>query len=88
MNKCKFTEKQITFTLEQVENGASVRDVCNVMGISQATFYNWRNRYGINGSESSIELKRLKEENERLKSLIYELEKDKKILLEEVIKRR
>ncbi|WP_416414828.1 transposase [Pantoea sp. App145] len=88
MNKCKYTERQIYFTLEQVEKGTPIKDVCNIMGISQATFYNWRSRYGPSRVSSHPEIERLKEENKRLKMIINELENDKKILLWEFTRRR
>ncbi|MDF7661919.1 transposase [Erwiniaceae bacterium L1_54_6] len=88
MNKCKYTERQIYFTLEQVEKGTPIKDVCNIMGISQATFYNWRSRYGPGRICSHPEIERLKEENKRLKMIIIELENDKKILLGEFTRRR
>ena len=46
MKKSKFTEEQIAFALKQAELGTSVEEVCRKMGISDATFYNWRKKYG------------------------------------------
>ncbi len=42
MKKSQFTEQQICFALNQTEQGTSVEEVCRKMGISQATFYNWK----------------------------------------------
>lgn len=46
MKKIKFTEQQIAFALKQVETGTRVDKVCRKMGISEATFYNWKKKYG------------------------------------------
>ncbi len=46
MKKSKFTEEQIAFALKQAEAGTPVEEVCRKMGISDATFYNWRKKYG------------------------------------------
>lgn len=88
MNKSKYSEKQIYFVLEQAEKGADISDICNVMGISQATFYNWRNRYGSIHPDKHPAVLKLREENLLLKRAIQELEADKKILLAELKKRR
>ena len=58
MKKSKFSEEQIVAVLRQVEMGAKVLDVCRKHGISDATFYNWKARYG--GLDVS-QLRRLKE---------------------------
>jgi putative transposase len=60
-------------TLKKNENGVSVKDVCRELGISEATFYNWRAKYG--GMEAS-DVKRIKEleaENAQLKSMYAEM---------------
>ncbi len=46
MKKSKFTEEQIAFALRQAESGTTVAEVCRMMGISEATFYNWKKKYG------------------------------------------
>jgi putative transposase len=46
MKKSRFTEEQIVFALKQAELGTSVPDVCRKLGISDATFYPWRKKYG------------------------------------------
>ena len=46
MKRSKFTEQQIAFALKQAELGTSVDEVCRKMGISDATFYNWKKKYG------------------------------------------
>jgi putative transposase len=57
MRKKRFTEHQIIKVLKQVEGGRSAADVCREYGISQATYYNWKAKYG--GMEAS-DIKRLK----------------------------
>jgi putative transposase len=46
MKRSKFTESQIVFALKQAETGVAVAEVCRKMGISEATFYNWKKKYG------------------------------------------
>ena len=73
MRKRRFTEQQIIKVLKQVEGGRSVQDVCREYGVSQATYYNWKAKYG--GMEAS-DIKRLKEfeaENRRLKQMYANL---------------
>ena len=62
MKKTKFTEQQIVFALKQAETGTRVDEVCRKMGISEATFYNWKKKYGGLGINELRELKQLKEE--------------------------
>lgn len=57
MKKSKFTEEQIAFALKQAELGTRVEEVCRKMGISEATFYVWKKRYGGVGPS---ELRRLR----------------------------
>ena len=56
MRKRRFTEQQIIKVLKQVEGGRSVQDVCREYGVSLATYYNWKAKYG--GMEAS-DIKRL-----------------------------
>ena len=46
MKKSKFTEQQIVFALHQAQTGIPLAEVCRKMGISDATFYNWKKKYG------------------------------------------
>ena len=50
MKRSKYTEQQIAFALKQAELGTPVEEVCRKMGISEATFYNWKKKYGGLGS--------------------------------------
>lgn len=87
MKKSKFTEEQIAFALKQAETGTRVQEVCRKMGISEATFYNWKKKYGGLGVTELRRLKQLEEENRRLKSLVADLSLDKE-MLQEVIRNK
>ena len=80
MKKTKFTEEQIAFALRQAENGTRVVEVCRKLGISDATFYNWRKKYGGLGVPELRRLKQLEEENRKLKQLVADLSLDKQML--------
>jgi len=72
MKKWRFTETQIVKILKGVESGRQVKEVCRENGISDATYYNWKSKFG--GMEAS-DVKRLKElegENRRLKKMYAE----------------
>ncbi len=80
MKKSKFTDEQTAFALKQAEVGTSVEEVCRKMGISDATFYNWRKKYGGLGPSELRRLKQLEEENSKLKRLVADLSLDKAML--------
>ena len=87
MKKSKFTEAQIIYALRQAEGGTKVAEVCRKMGISEATFYNWRKKYGGLGTSELRRLKQLEAENAQLKKLVADLSLDKH-MLQEVIKKK
>ena len=73
MKKSRFTETQIVAILKQAEQGSKVTDVCRGHGISHATYYQWKSKYG--GMEAS-DLKRMREietEHAKLKRMYAEL---------------
>jgi putative transposase len=73
MRKSKFTESQIMAALKQFESGVPVNDVCRQVGVSSATFYKWKAKYGgLEASELS-RLRELEEENRRLKQMYADL---------------
>ena len=86
MKKTRYTEEQIAFALKQAETGTRVEEVCRKMGISEATFYNWKKKFGGMGVTELRRLRQLEEENQRLKRLVADLNLDKE-MLQEVIKK-
>jgi putative transposase len=80
MKKSKFTEEQILFALRQAETGTQVAEVCRKMGISDATYYTWKKKYGGLGLSELRRLKQLEEENRQLKKLVADLSLDKQML--------
>ena len=87
MKKTRYTEEQIAFALKQAETGTRVEEVCRKMGISEATFYNWKKKFGGMGVTELRRLRQLEEENKRLKRLVADLSLDKE-MLQEVIKKK
>ena len=63
--------------LRQAEGGTSVEEVCRKLGISEATFHRWKKRLGSLGISEVRELRQLREENRRLKSVVADLTVDK-----------
>jgi putative transposase len=80
MKKSRFTETQIVKILKEVESGRLVKEVCREHGISDATYYNWKTKYGGMEASDVKRLKDLEEENRRLKQMYAELSLDHKIL--------
>ncbi len=76
MKKARYTEEQIAFALKQAETGTRVEEVCRKMGISEATFYNWKKKFGGMGVTELRRLRQLEEENQRLKRLVADLSLD------------
>ena len=66
MKKSRFTETQIISILKEADSGVLVKDVCRKHGISDATYYNWKSKYG---GMSASDLKRLKETERELSQL-------------------
>ena len=87
MKKSKFTEEQIAFALKQAESGTRVEEVCRKMGISQATFYAWRKKFGGLGVSELRRLRQLEEENRKLKQLDADLSLDKAMLQDVLTKK-
>ena len=87
MKKSRYSETQIVKILKEVEAGKLVKDVCREYGISDATYYNWKAKYG--GMEAS-DIKRLKEletENQRLKQMYADLSLEHRVLKDIVEKK-
>jgi putative transposase len=73
MIKRRFKKSEIQKVLQEYKNGMSIPDIIKQYGISQATFYNWRAKYSDNSSNDSLNLMKLKEENDRLKRMYADL---------------
>jgi putative transposase len=69
MKKSRFTESKIISILKQQESGRTVQEICREYGISQATFFNWKSKYGGMSASHLRRLKELEEENRRLKKM-------------------
>lgn len=82
LKKTKFTEAQIVFALRQADTGVTVAEVCRKMGISEATYYDWKEKCGGLGVRELRRLKQLEEENQQLKQLVADLSFDKQMLLD------
>ena len=72
MKKTRFTENQIIKILKEPEAGRTVSDLCREYGIHQATFYNWKSKYGGMNASQLKRLKELEEENTKLKKMYAE----------------
>jgi putative transposase len=80
MKKPRFTEAQIVSILKQQEGGLSVKDICREHSISEATFYNWKSKYGGMEASDVRRLKDLEEKNAQLKKMYPDLALDNRIL--------
>ncbi|GAA0918131.1 hypothetical protein GCM10009552_37770 [Rothia nasimurium] len=80
MKKTKCSEEQIAFALRQVETGTSIAEVCRKMGICEATYFNWKKKYGGLGLPELRRLRQLEEENRKLKQLVADRSLDKAML--------
>ena len=72
MRRGRFTEDQIIGVLREHESGVKTADLCRKHGISDATFYNWRSKYGGMEVSEAKRLKQLEDENAKLKRLLAE----------------
>lgn len=87
MKKSRFTDSQIIAILRQAEAGSPVAELCREHGISTATFYNWRSKFG--GMDASLmkRMKELEEENRRLKKM-YAEERLKAEIVQEALEKK
>ena len=72
MKRKRFTEEQIIAVLKEHEAGFKTADLCRKHGISEQTFYNWKNKYGGMDVSDARKLKALEDENRKLKKLLAE----------------
>lgn len=87
MKKSRFTENKILQVLKELEGGIPVADLSRKHGISNATIYNWRTKYGGMTESDLKRLRQLEEENRRLKHMYAELSMDHEILKDVVTKK-
>jgi putative transposase len=83
--KKKFTESQIVAAIKKQEGGIAVKEICREIGISDATFYNWKAKYGGMSVSDVIRMKELEKENAELKKMFAEMSLENramKILIE------
>jgi putative transposase len=81
------SEEEIVRALRLAEGGQKVSDICREMGVSQQAFYSWKRRYAGLGLSELRELRQLREENRKLKTLVADLTLDKHILQEVLSKK-
>ena len=82
MKRSRFTEEQIIGMQKEQEAGAKTADVCRKHGVSEATFYKWKAKYGGMDVSEARRLKALEDENARLKKLLAEAMLDNAVLKE------
>ena len=82
MKPSRFTDAQIMQILKQAEGGVTVPDLCREHGMSRATFYKWRSRYGGMDAPMISEMKAMAEENRRLKRMYAEMSMQNDLLKE------
>ena len=78
--KKRYTEQQIAFALRQAESGTAVAEIVRKMGIAEATFYRWKQKFDGLGVGEVRRLKQLEDENRKLKQLVADLSLDKSML--------
>jgi putative transposase len=80
MKKSKHTEEQIIGVLKQVEAGRTVKDMARELGVSEATIYTWKSKYGGLDVSEARRLRELERENGELKKLVADLSLDREAL--------
>ena len=87
MKRSRFTESQIVRILKEVEGGRMVKDVCREYGMSDATYYNWKAKYGGMELSDVKRLKELEKENRRLKQMYADLSLENRVLKDVIEKK-
>lgn len=87
MKNSKYSDSQIMAILKQAQEGVPVVDLCRQHGMSNATFYKWRSKYGGMDASLITRLKELERENARLKKMYAEVQLDAEILKDALSKK-
>ena len=87
MRRSKFSENQIIAILKDVEKGRSVKDVCRDSSISEATYYQWKSKYGGMEASDIRRLRDLEDENRRLKQMYADLSLENRALKDVIAKK-
>ena len=87
MKKSRFTDSQILAILKQAENGVPVPELCRQHGMSSASFYKWRSKYGGMDASLMARLKELEDENRRVKKM-YAEERLKAEIVQEALQKK
>jgi putative transposase len=80
MQKKRFNEVQIVAAIKKQEAGIAVKEICRELGISEATFYNWKAKYGGMESSDISKLRDLEKENTELKKMFAEMSIENRVL--------
>jgi len=80
MKQGKYSEEQIVKILKEADAGVKVSDLCRKYGFSDATYYNWKAKYGGMGVREIKRLRQLEDENRRLKQIVADLTLDNQAL--------
>ena len=87
MGKSRFTETQIITILKEVEKGRTVKNVCREYSISDATYYQWKSKYGGMEASDIRKLRELEDENRRLKQMYADLSLENRALKDVIAKK-
>lgn len=87
MRKSRFSESQIVKILKEVEGGRKVKEVCREHGISDATYYQWKSKYGGMEAADIRRLKELEDENRRLKQMYADISLENQALKDVIAKK-
>jgi len=87
MKKSRFSESQIIRILKEADGGRKVADICREHGVSQATYYQWKAKFGVMESSDIRRLKELEEENTKLKRMFANLSLENEALKDVIAKK-